>query len=899
MAIGPREHLHQLGQDLRDALRGMRTHAGFTAVVVLALALGIGVNTAIFSVVHAVLLRPLPYPDPDRLVFVSNRWDGAPFAPLSDPEYLDYAERTQTMVLAAVSTNAVNVTGEAIESERVVMAGVTPSFFAVVGVPPIVGRPFAMTDTGDGHDQVVVLSYRLWQRRYNGDPAIVGRTILVSGSRAEVVGVMPEAFRMPSDFGSAQEVSLLMPQSFDAAAPRNRRGGHYLGAFGRLRPGASVESARADMSRVLEPLKRQYPEEHSQGNFGIVVQPLRTRLLDPARPVLLTLVAAVALVLLIACANVANLLLARGEVRRRELAVRAALGASRVRLVRQLLTESIVLAVTGAIAGLGVAALCQRLVVGIDPSTLPRVADLRLSVPVLLFTCGLALVTAIAFGLLPAIQLAQEGGRSALAGGSRGVVSSIRSRTRGLLGIAQVAVAVVLVVAAGLLIRTFVNVMRTPSGLVADHVLTLRLSPPPASYASQADIGRFFDAFLERVRALPGARSAGASTGLPLANISGDWSVDIEGRPVMPGRRHSGAADWYTITPGYFETLRVPLVKGRFPAASDGARSAEPAIFLNETAARQLFPNGDAVGHRLLLTGRDQPWRTIAGVVGDVRQRGLATPAAAQMFIPLSQFRHFSPTGQARGLTIVIRTENEPLHMVSLVRSALRSLDPEMPAAQVRDMPAVVAASVADRRLNMVLMASFGALALTLAAIGIYGLMAYQVVQRTREMGVRLALGASPASVRALVVRDGMRLVTIGLAMGAAGAIALGRFVSHLLFGVEAQDVATLAAASALLAAVGFPRELHSRAARHACRSDAGAALRVGITSTIRPWCVSSTASASSSIRRRRATPSGPSAPRSSTPSPTAGAPAGSRSWRPTPRPTSNWLACTTRRTCA
>jgi putative ABC transport system permease protein len=824
MAIGPREHLRQVWHDARYAIRGMMRAPGFTAVVVVALALGIGVNTAIFSIVHAVLLRPLPYADPDRIVSVSNRWDGAPFATLSDPEYLDYAEQTRTLTLAAVSINAVNITGEGAESERVVMAGVTPNFFAVVGVRPAIGRQFAMSDTGDAHDQVVILSDRVWRLRYSGDRGIVGRTILVSGSRAEVVGVMPPSFRMPADFGSAQDVSLLMPQSFDPAAPRNRRGGHYLFAYGRLAPGATVEAAQADMVRVLAPLKQQYPEEHNQENRTIVVRPLRTQLLGASRPVLLTLVAAVGLVLLIACANVANLLLARGEARRGELAVRAALGASRLRIVRQLLTESLVLALAGGAAGLAVAAACQRVVVTIDPATLPRVTDVGLSVPVLAFTCAIAAATAAVCGLLPAVQLARFGRAGAFAGSGRGRVSPIRSRTRAVLVTGQVAVALVLLVAAGLLIRTFVNVTRTPSGLVPDHVLTLRVSPPPAPYRTQADIVRFFDAVLERVRALPGVQVAGASTGLPLANASGDWSFDIEGRPFAPGRRHSGAADWYTVTPGYFEALRVPLVAGRLPAVGDDAQSRAPAIFLNETAARQFFPSGDAIGHRMLLSGRDQPWRTIAGIVGDVRHRGLDTPAMAEMFIPLAQFRHFSPTGQARGLTVVVRTARDPRAVVPQVRGALRAVDPDVPAAQVRDMIEVVAASVADRRLNMVLMASFGVLALTLAAIGVYGVMAYQVVQRSREMGVRLALGASPRNVRAMVVRDAMRLVACGLACGGVAAIAVSRSVSHLLFGVDARDLTTLAGAAALLAAVGLLASIVP--ALRATRVDPIAALR-------------------------------------------------------------------------
>jgi putative ABC transport system permease protein len=398
----------------------------------------------------------------------------------------------------------------------------------------------------------------------------------------------------------------------------------------------------------------------------------------------------------------------------------------------------------------------------------------------------------------------RAGDHHALTPGSRGSVSSIRNGTRAVLVIGQVSVAVVLVVAAGLLMRTFANLLREPVGIRTDHVLTMRLSPPPANYQSQADINRYFDAVLDRLRGLPGVRSAGASTGLPLAYRSGDWSFDIEGQPVAPGKRHNGAADWYTITPGYFESLQVPLRAGRLPAASDRTGAGDPAIFLNETAAGRFFADGRAVGHRLKLSGSDQPWRTIAGVVGDVRHRELDTPAGPEMFIPLAQFKHFSVTGQARGLTVVVRSDPAPLSLVPAVRAALRAVDDSVPPAAIRDMETVFSASLASRRLTMVLMGAFGALALILAAIGIYGVMAYQVVQRTRELGVRLALGASPDSVRRLVVYDGMRLVAIGVACGALASLALAQFVSHLLFGVGARDLTTLAGSAVLLGAVGF-----------------------------------------------------------------------------------------------
>ena len=824
-AIGPREHLAQLRQDLQYALRGMRRNPGFVAVAVVTLALGIGSNTAMFSVVHAVLLRPLPYADPDRLVAVYNRMDGNPELALSDPEYLDYSERSRTLTLAVVAAGAMNLTGDAIESERVLGASVSANTFDVLGVRPAAGRAFRPEEAVAGAPPVVILSDRLWRRRYAADPAIVGRTIAVDGDRRMVVGIMPERFALPVEFGSDQAVSLLVPQPFDPSTPRTRRGGHYLAAVARLKPGVTLDAASADMAGVIAGLKREYPEQHTQPNWGILLRPLRTDLLGPSRPIVLTLLAAVGLVLLMTCANVANLLLARGEVRRRELSVRTALGASRFRLVRQLLTESCLLALAGAALGLLVAAACQRLVLMVDPSTLPRVADMQLSVPVLAFTIALAVGTGVFFGSIPAVQISREGVRDAMAAGGRGATDGMRGRLRAALVVAQVAVAVALLFAAGLVIRSFVNLVRVPSGIRADHVLTMRVSLPSVRYPSQQDVGAFFDALLDRLRAIPGAQLAGAATGLPLSVGSGDWSFDVEGRAIE-GRRHFGAADWYAVTPGYFETLGIRLVSGRLPQASDDAGAGAPVMFLNETAARSYFPAGDALGQRLKVSGTaPQPWRTVAGIVGDVRHRGLDRPARPEMFFPLAQFRHFSPTAQARALTVVVRTAIEPLALGPSLRAALREQDAEVPAAQLRDMASVVSTSVADRRLTMLLMGGFGALALLVAAVGVYGVMAYHVVQRTREMGVRLALGASPDDVLKLVIGQGMRLVGAGLAVGVALAVAFSGALTRMLFAVEPRDAATLVAAPVLLGAVALVACLVP--ARRATRVDPAIALRI------------------------------------------------------------------------
>jgi putative ABC transport system permease protein len=802
LAVGPREHLNQLRQDVRYALRGMRRSPGFVTVAVLTLALGSGVNTAIFSIVHAVLLKPLPYAEPDRLVTVMNSWDGSPRAALSEPEYLDYSERATSMEIAAIVPGFSTITGGAGDPQRVPSVSVSTNMFTVLGRQPALGRAFTPEDGRPG-TTAVILSDSLWRERFGADPRIVGAAVTIQGAPRTVVGVLPPDLLMPVDLVSSSPARLVLPAVFDRAAPRHQRGGHFLTGIARLHPGVTIQAASAEMAGILAPLARQYPDEHDQGNFAITVNPLREELLGESRPVLLVLAGAVALVLLLACANVANLMLARGETRRRELAVRAALGASRFRMARQLFTEAVLLALAATCLGLVVAQWALSLVIATGPDALPRLTHVSLDRTVLGFAATLAIVTAVLFAMLPSLQLSRSRGSDMLKEGSRG--SSARTRVRRALVVCQVSFAVVLLVAAGLLLKSFSRVLSVPGGFDAQDVLTARISVPAARYPGLPEVSSFFTRFTDGLATVPGVTHVGASSGLPLAVSSGDWSFDIEGRPRVNGRR-PGAADWYVVTPGYFEALRIRLVSGRLPLASD-TMGSPPVIFINETAARGIFPGADPVGKRVMLSrsrGFEQPWRTIAGVVADVRQRGLDRAARPEMFIPHTQFQHFSPGQQARSMSIVIRGEVAPERLLSAVRVELRRLDPGIPVADPQPMTEVLALSVADRKLNAVLIGVFAVLAIVLAVVGIYGVMAYDVQQRTREIGIRLALGATHGSVLSLVLGQGLLLVTAGGVIGLGAAAILTRSMSGLLFEIGPRDVGVFASVAALLVTAGL-----------------------------------------------------------------------------------------------
>ena len=823
-AVGLREHLIQLRQDIRYAFRTLARERTYALAAILTLGLGIGATTATFGIVHAVLLRPLPYTDPDRLVAVWNRWDGSPVAALSNPEYLDYSEQSRTLWMAAAAGGAVNLAGAAGEPERVNSVAISTNALEVLGTPPAMGRGFRPHDSARGAPPVAILSHGFWQRRFGGDAGIVHRTISVNGLPTAIVGVMPRNAALPYEIRTLTRAEIYLPLSLDANAPRHRRGGHYLHAFARLQPAVTRHTAAAEMSAILAPLIERYPDEHDQGNFGIVVRPLHDDLVGESRPILAVLGGAVLLVLLLACTNVANLQLARGASRQHELAVRAALGASRFRVVRQLLTESAVLSLTGALLGVVVAYWCNTTLPLIGTTTLPRLDRLTLDRSAVLFAAGTGLAATVFFGAIPAFRLSSAGAKHTLNNSTRAGIN-VGSRTlRQALVACQVAAAVILLIGAGLLIKSFMRLNAVDAGFDAERVLTMRVTLPAATYPGRPEVTSFFTQLLAKVRALPGVQSSGAGSGLPLAAPSGDWSFDIEGRG-RAGTRFPGAADWYVVMPGYFETLGIPLNRGRLPQAYDSADSP-PIVVINEATERALFSHEDPIGRRIRLSrgsGAEQPWRTIVGVVGDVRSRGLAIPPRPELYIPHEQYVSFSGT-QARAMTLAVKTDGAPVALIPSVRAVLRDLDPAVPAAQVSEMAAIVSQSVADRRLNVVLVTAFGLLALILAVVGLFGVVAFNVTQRAREMGLRMALGASRASVLRMVLLNGARMLLFGTAAGIAATLALGPRLATLLYEVQPHDIPVLVCAPAVLLFVGAVASYIP--ARRATRVDPAIALR-------------------------------------------------------------------------
>jgi putative ABC transport system permease protein len=819
-----RDRIEAFAQDVRYALRGVRNQPGLATAVVLTLALGIGANTAMFSVVNGVLLRPLPYAHADRVVVVWNRWTGWPKTWLSGPEIVDYSRQREAFdAFAAFDYTAVNLSGDRGEPERLRAGLIARELLDVVGVQPALGRGFSAEEDAPNGAEAVLLSDELWRRRYAADRSMIGTRVAIDGTPRTVVGVLPAGFRLPIEF-AGEHSQLYMPLRLGVPDEGNR-GSHGLYALGRLRAGVSGEAAERHMNGFIQRFRQDHPHVYGP-DFGVVLTPVGDEVLGNVRRILLVLLGAVSFVLLIGCANIANLLLSRAESRHREVAIRAALGAGRGRLVRQLLTESLVLALLGGALGLAVARAGIVALGALGPANLPRVGDVALDPWVLAYTVGISLACGLAFGLAPAAHAARGDLHHSLRQG-RGTTSAGRQRLRHLLVAAEVALAVVSVTGATLMARSFASLLRVPPGFRTDHALTMRLSLPPGKYATSARVRDAYDRLLAEVRRLPGVRSAGAIMGLPLAVTLGDWNFDIDGRvPPGPGQQ-SPAADWQVATPGYFEAMGIPLRRGRLLTAEDRL-PGRPVIVINETTARRYWPGEDPIGQRVRLGGSaDSLTREIVGVVGDVKHKGVDQETRPEMYMPHAQFPSTVPdsAGAApRAMTLVIRTDRDPARLTPAVRATVGRMDTELPIAQVRTLDEVFSASVSTPRFTTVLLGAFGGLALVLAALGVYGVISYSVAQRSQEMGIRMALGARAADVVRLVVAQGMRPATVGLVLGVLAAIAGTRLMRQFLFGVSETDAASFAAGVLVLGVAGLVATVIP--ARRATRADPLTALR-------------------------------------------------------------------------
>ena len=814
----PREHAAQLKQDIAYALRMMRRTPTFTGIAILTLAAGIGANTAIFSVVNAVLLRPLPYADTLTLAILWNHWKGSEKDGLSNPEFLDFRERLRSVEVAGFSKVAINVTGRG-EPERLLATDMTSNALHVLGVNPLIGRTFTPEEELPGNGRVVVLTHDLWQRLFNGSPDALGQALTLNGEPHTVIGVLPATYVTPDEFGSTQRSVAIVPLTIDPAAPRSERGQHYITGLARLRAGFTLEQAQAEIATTTRAFQRENPGEYDE-EYGATLFPIQTEVVGDVRRPLLILLGAVCLVLLIACANVANLLLARGTVRAKEIAVRKALGASHARLVRQVLTESLVLSVVAACAGV---LLARALVAAVAASAsgIPRIGDVGLEPVVLGFTASVAIATALVFGSLPALQLAQRDAAATLHA-DRGGRTSIRKGVRGALVTAQVALALVLLVGAALLIQSFTKLLRVPAGFSVDRILTARLSIPLEGYREREQVVRFFDRVLEGVRSSPGVLQAGAVAGLPLQSQRGDWDFYMEGE--TPGPHGSDRpTDWQVVTPGYFETMGIRLVSGRFPAATD--RSESPAVVvINESFARTFFADRDPLGRQIRMSGDDRPWMTIIGIAGDVRQDGLDASAVPELYMPHAQFKPFWRDTTLRTFTVVVRSAADAASVAGVLRQQVRALDSNMPISSVLTMGDVLAQSVAERRLHMLLLSTFAGIALVLAVVGTYGVLAYQITERTQEFGVRMALGARAGDILAMVIREGMMPAVAGVVIGLAGATMVTRLLSSLLFETAPLDPITFAGTAAVLLTAALVACCVP--ARRATRVDPSTALR-------------------------------------------------------------------------
>ncbi len=809
--------LDELLQDLRYGARMLRKNPGFTLVAVLTLALGIGANTAIFSAVYTVLVKTLPYPQGDRLAMVyedvrlpnyQNRKNES-----SPGNFSDWARQNTVFAnLAAYRNRSFNLTGDG-EPMRVEGELVTSEFFTTLEISPALGRVFAPEEDRPGNSHVLIISDSLWRNRFGSSTQILGKKIRLDGDSYTIVGVMAPGFHFP-DFDD----ELWAPMGM-SPAELNNRGSHFLLAFARLKLGITLARAQAEMNFLAKHLTELYPATNTGQAVSVVS--LHDDIAGPVRPALLVLMFAVGLILLIVCANVANLLLARTSVRRREIAMRLALGAGRSRIARQLLTESVLLALLGCASGLLLARWCVAGLKLLAASILPRAQEFSLNGPALIFSVALSIFAGIVFGVGPALQAARGSVHETLKSGTRESPTGSRFRMRSLLVILETALGVVVVIGAGLLLRSFLRIEHVPLGFDPQGVLTFRVIPRGERYAQLTQRVTFYQQVLERIEAQPGVKSAAAVSFIPLTLARGSKGFTIEGRaPTAPGQIPMAGYD--VVTPRYFATMRINLLQGRDFSWRDTPQ-AQPVVMINEAMAKTYWPNQDPLGKHIRQGGPDDnefPWLTITGIVADVREVDPVTEPRPTMYFPIAQFA--DPAGILRDWAV--RTNDDPRTIAANVRAAVWEIDKDLPITRIRTMEEVRSMSVVSPRLNLLLFGLFAALALVLASVGIYGVTAYSVAQRTREIGIRMALGATQAQVMRDVLGYGVRLTSLGLVFGLAGALAGTRVLSSLLYGVRSTDAITFVAVSMVLTAVAFMASYLP--ARRAMRVDPIIALR-------------------------------------------------------------------------
>lgn len=784
-----------IAQDIRYGLRMLAKNPAFTAIAVLALALGIGANSAIFSVVNTILLRPLPYKNPDQLVMI---WENAthlgfPKNTPSPANFLDWRQQATVFSgMGAFAEQAYNLTGVG-EPERLDGRRVSANLFDLLGVKPILGRTFVPEEDQPG-TKVALLNESLWKRRFGSDPGVIGRALNLNGESYTVVGVLPRTVQLPA-FGSWRD-QVWVPLAFPAEEATGR-GNHFLEVIARMKPGVSIEQARAEMQTIMARLAQQYPEVNTR--ISTVVNPLHEEIVGNMKPALLILLGAVAFVLLIACANVANLLLARAAVRQKEIALRLALGADRARLTKQLLVESVMLSLLGGIVGLGLSYVGLRVLTGFIPPDLAHADAISIDGKVLVFTLLIALVTGLVFGLAPASQASHFNLNDTLKEGGRDSGAGVRGKKlRSTLVIAEVAVSFILLIGAGLLINSFMHLRNLDPGFRSDHLLAMQVDLSPVKYPDNPTRRAFWDEVLRRVKVLPGVKSAAAAGNLPFTYNGDSTGIAVEGIPDPPPDQWPDII-FRTVGPGYFETMGIPLVRGRDYNDQD-TLDTTLGVIVSEKMVKHYWPNDDPIGKRLKVgsTTSDGPWRTVIGVAKDVRQNDFIAEPKMQMYLSYRQVRSLSANA------LIVRTAVDPLSLATAVRNTIWAVDKDQPVANINSMEQIVAGAVARQRFSMLLLAVFAALALVLAAVGIYGVMSYSVAQQTREIGIRMALGAQRSDVLKMTVKQGLKLVGLGLAFGLVIAFILTRVMTTLLFGISATDPFTFLSISFVLLAVAL-----------------------------------------------------------------------------------------------